>query len=331
LRYTALFGANKNKIINGDFYVNQRAFTSTTTSSTYGFDRWLSNMVDGTTTYSAQTFTPGAAPVAGYEGTNFARLVTIGQTLSTAQSTLSQKIEDARTFANQTITISFWAKANSGTPKIATELVQNFGSGGSASVTNYAGQSTLTTSWARYNVSFAIPSISGKTVGTSSFLGLNLWVSAGTDFNARTGSLGIQTNTFDIWGVQVEAGSVATAFQTATGTFQQELAACQRYYWRTGGIQYGYLLSAGNGYSATLVQPYVSFPCTMRIAPTSVDYNLIQVSDGVTNTDVSLLTLYYATPNTAVFVATTTGATQYRYYALIAKTTGAYLGFSAEL
>jgi hypothetical protein len=32
--------AGKNKIINGDFNVNQRAFTSTTSNGTYIFDRY---------------------------------------------------------------------------------------------------------------------------------------------------------------------------------------------------------------------------------------------------------------------------------------------------
>ena len=78
----APFVAGKNKIINGDFYVNQRNFSSTTTSSVYMFDRWTQYLADGTVTYSAQTFTPGTAPVAGYEGKNFIRCVTTGQTLT---------------------------------------------------------------------------------------------------------------------------------------------------------------------------------------------------------------------------------------------------------
>lgn len=64
--------AGKNMIINGDFRINQRAFTSLTTSGSYTYDRFLTRLQgDGTSTYSAQTFTPGTAPVAGYEGTNF--------------------------------------------------------------------------------------------------------------------------------------------------------------------------------------------------------------------------------------------------------------------
>ena len=266
LSYQANWAAGKNKIINGDFRINQRSFTSTTTSATYGFDRWTTFIAgDGTCTYSAQTFTAGAAPVAGYEGTNFARLLTASQTTTAVASRLEQPIEDVRTYANQTVVISFWAKAASATPKIAVEMTQGFGSGGSTSVNTYAGQVTLSTSWARYSVSVAIPSISGKTIGTSSSLITRLYVSAGSDFAARTGSIGIQNNTFDIWGVQVEAGSVATAFQTATGTLQGELAACQRYY-----VKYNGSGAKSFGYGAGTTSIILSFvtPVEMRALPT---------------------------------------------------------------
>jgi len=132
----APFAAGKNRIINGDFAINQRAFTST-----------------GTTTYSAQTFTPGTAPVTGYESTNFARIVSTGQTLSSAFSVFGQKIEDVRTFANQTVTFSFWAKAASGTPSISANFFQDFGGGGSSGVYSYptTQKQAITTSWARYS------------------------------------------------------------------------------------------------------------------------------------------------------------------------------------
>jgi len=253
----------RNAIINGDFRINQRAFTSTTTNGTYGFDRWQLVTNNGTCTYSSQAFTVGNA-ISGYEPINHARMVTSGQTLAGAYSLLIQKIEDVRTFAGQTITISFWAKAASGTPKVVVETEQYFGTGGSpsANVTTYAGQATLSTSWNRYSVTVAVPSISGKTLGTtagSSFFELNLWTSAGTDFNARTNSLGIQSTTIDFWGVQVEAGSVATPFeQRPIGT---ELALCQRYYWRGGNA------SPGIFSSASLARYSVRFPVSMRIAP----------------------------------------------------------------
>jgi hypothetical protein len=257
------FAAGKNKIINGDFTINQRAFTSTTTTATYGFDRWFLETSDGTATYSAQTFTPGAAPVVGYEAKNFARIVTTGQTLANAFSRVSQFIEDVRTYAGQTVTISFWAKAASGTPSISIEVAQNFGQGGSPStLVNIAGgKVTISTSWARYSVTVAIPSIAGKTIGTTantSSLTPRLWVSGGSDFNARLSSLGIQSNTFDIWGVQVEAGDFATPFQTASGgSPQAELAMCQRYYQSVRTV-------VGTAAAWTPVP----FTVTMRVDPT---------------------------------------------------------------
>ena len=267
----APFVAGKNKIINGDFYVNQRNFSSTTTSSVYMFDRWTQYLADGTVTYSAQTFTPGTAPVAGYEGKNFIRCVTTGQTLTSAAALLIQNIEDVRTLAGQTATISFWAKAGSGTPKVAVEAYQSFGTGGSpsAAVSTPAGAVTLTTSWARYSVTVAIPSISGKTLGTNNdpTLALNLWTSAGTNFNTRASSIGIQTTTIDIWGVQIEAGSVATPFTTATGTLSGELAACKYYFRRYGGNTLYESFGVGQAYAAGSVMMVFQFDTGMRTSP----------------------------------------------------------------
>lgn len=263
------YAAGKNKIINGDFYFNQRNFTSTTTSS-YGFDRWRYEFSTGTNTYSAQTFTPGTAPVAGYEGKSFAQMAITGQSATSAYNILGQRVEDVRTFAGQTVTLSFWAKASSGTPKIGLEITQVFGSGGSPSafVSTPLGSITTSTSWVRYSKTIAVPSISGKTIGTdanSSFIEANLWLSAGSDHNTRASSIGINNSTFQIWGVQLEAGSTATAFQTATGTIQGELAACQRYFYAITQSNGG---AIGNGgyFSTTQYQLSINFPVVMRTA-----------------------------------------------------------------
>jgi hypothetical protein len=328
------FTAGKNKIINGDFRINQRALTSNTTDG-FGFDRWKINQSGGTTTYSAQTFTAGAAPVAGYEATNYARLLTSGQSAAGDYALLSQNIESVRTFAGQTITISFWAQAGSGTPNIAVELDQQFGSGGSSRVTTYAGQVTLSTSWARYSVTVAVPSISGKTVGTASdFLSVTLWVSAGSTFNARTGSLGIQNNTFNIWGVQAENGSVATAFQTATGTIQGELAACQRYYQRIvdGTSQW---ISTGANFSASMFETVIRFPVAMRTAPTLViatgtDYYSISRNGG---TDpINSLTIYQATTqSTLLYNNSEVSGTAGHAGNLFSNNASASIAFNSEL
>jgi hypothetical protein len=340
LRYTSNFAAGKNKIINGDFYINQRNFTSQTTSD-YCFDRFKTVSASGTVTTSAQVFTTGTAPVAGYEGKNYLRYITTGQTGASAYAIIQQNIESVRTFANQTVTASFWAKAASGTPKIAVEVEQYFGSGGSpsASVDTLGGQVTLSTSWARYTVTISVPSISGKTLGTSNndFLQLNLWTSAGTDYNSRTNSLGIQSNTFEVWGVQLEAGSVATAFQTATGTIQGELAACQRYYFQTGaggasGSSSGRPYPLGVALSTTQMAVTIPFTQTMRIAPTAVSYYNLRAYDGASFITVTSVTFADASPSFGnIALNAASGFTQYRPTFPAQDGTSGYIAFSAEL
>jgi hypothetical protein len=261
------FAAGKNKIINGDFGIWQRgtSFAGLTTS-VFTADRWRYNPSGGTATITRETFTAGAAPVAGYESSFFIRT---NVTSADDNVGIVQPIEDVRTFAGQTITVSFYAKATTGTPKIGVEVTQNFGTGGSpsAEVNTAAGAVTISTSWVRYSVSFTVPSISGKTLGTTNdgYLQANLWLSGGSAVATRSSSIGIQNNTFQIWGVQVEAGSVATAFQTATGTIQGELAACQRYFY--SGALSNSLLGSANSTSSAYWS--LSLPVTMRIAPTA--------------------------------------------------------------
>ena len=274
--------AGKNKIINGDFSINQRGFTSTTSNIVFTYDRFSTTTAGGTSTFSAQTFTPGAAPVAGYESTNFIRIASTGQSAASDNTRYRHKIEDVRTFAGQTVTLSFWAKAGSGTPSIAAYYTQAFGSGGSTAVTINGQKKTLSTSWARYSVTLAIPSISGKTIGAGSYLELLFVTSAGSDYNDRTESIGIQTATIDIWGVQVEAGSYATPFQTASGgSIQGELAACQRYYQKSydQGTALATVTTAGlvgfqspNCVASGLVGA-VHLPVNMRTGPTVTIYS----------------------------------------------------------
>ena len=321
------FVAGKNKILNGDFRINQRNFTSNTTSGEYNFDRYRSEQVGGTVTFTPQTFTPGAAPVAGYEGTTFLRCVTSGQS-GTNYSQVSQRIEDVRTLAGQTATFSFWAKATSGTPSVGIVIVQRFGSGGSSAVVVTSTSATISTSWARYSATVSVPSISGKTIGTGSNLEVTILYSDGS-------SVGIQNNTIDLWGWQLEAGSVATAFQTATGTLQGELAACQRYYQRWTGSSANYLVNGyGPAYSTTAIAASLFNVQPMRVKPTAVDYSSLKVEDNV-NASVAITGLSITTSSSSqqvTLLATgASGLTQYRFYQIIANGSGDYLGISAEL
>jgi hypothetical protein len=253
--------AGKNKIINGAFNVWQRGttFSPATATPIYSADRFTgyANFSAGTYTVSQQAFTAGTAPVAGYESQYFVRhsFPTSG-TISYAE--FGQKIEDVRTFAGQTVTLSFWAKASSAVTSPTFTITQNFGSGGSGSVSTGSYAPTLSTSWTRYSVTVTLPSIAGKTIGTNNFLYVQYFTAS------------VATSTvLDFWGWQLEYGSKATPFQTATGTLQGELAACQRYYFRTTGqaAASNDLLPA-TMFSSTSITGVMRFPVPMRTAAT---------------------------------------------------------------
>lgn len=339
---SAQYAAGKNIIINGDFGINQRQFTSATTS-VYGHDRWFIsiNGTSGTVTYSTQTFTLGTAPVAGYEGTNFAQVVTTGQSTTDILTGFTQRIESVRTLAGQTATLSFWARATSGTPSIAPRFSQTFGTGGSPSANVVFNATTakqaITTSWARYSFTVSIPSISGKTLGTSAgtdYLQLGLVVSAGSTFDSTTGTLGIQSNTFQFWGVQLEAGSTASPFQTATGTKQGELAACQRYYQRvTAGGVYGSVTTTGSANSTTAARVYFPLKVTLRtFTGASVDYANLVLNDGTNVPAAGTITIGGDNADCVSLTCTTTGLTQFRPYTLTGNNNAAgYVAVSSEL
>lgn len=278
----------KNQIMNGDFRINQRGLNSSgqvggvaLTTGQYGFDRWQLNFSGGTVTCKAQTFadspTAGFGRITGYEAQNYARVSVSGQTSAAGNfARLTQTIEDVRTFAGATVTVSFYARATTSTlsapAKMAVDLVQYFGTGGSpnADVSTPAGQVTLTTSWARYSLTVALPSIANKTIGTTantSGLRLNLWASAGSTYNTPTGTLGAQTNDFDVWGVQVERGSFPTAFEERP--LQTELALCQRY-WLSICTTNDYPRLRASYYAGATHEFFLSTPVSMRVTPTFV-------------------------------------------------------------
>jgi len=320
LLQSAQFAGAKNKIINGDYGVWQRG----TTLATFGYlaDRFYGD-TNATVTQSRQTFTAGTAPVAGYEGQFFYRMA---KSAGGTYASLQQKIEDVRTYAGQTVTLSFYAKIDTGTLSVGTVFEQNFGSGGSTAVYTYGSNVTLTTSWTRFTTTVAIPSITGKTIGTSSFL--NIY-----PFNATTAA----AVTFDIWGDQLEAASTASNFQTATGTIQGEIAACQRYYYRTV-VTTGSRLGSGYNTSTAGGAWTISFPVSMRTAPsalevsgTAADYAVLHGNFTVTNCNAVPVFVAGTLVNGSCTATVASGLTAGQGSLLYANNSNAYLGWSAEL
>ena len=333
LRYQSNFAAGKNKIINGDFNVWQRgtSFTPSVGVTTYTADRFFVVLPSGSTV-SRQTFTPGTAPVAGYEGQFYMNTVI---TANAQNYESGQRIENARTFAGQTVTFSFWARSTVGAQTMNILLQQNFGTGGSpsasvdgtliASSTGNA-QYTPTATWTRHWFTYSLPSVSGKTFGTNNDSYL---LARPFQYTATT------TNTsLDIWGVQVEAGSVATAFQTATGTIAGELAACQRYYFRTQetSTSSGFLTTYGQATSSIEMRAILVPPVSLRVNPTSIEYGNLRAYDGSGFITITSLVLGGTSKNNVDIVAqAASGFTTYRPTVIAVNGATQYIGLSAEL
>jgi hypothetical protein len=224
----------ENRIINGAFDFWQRG-TSSTTNGYVAADRWQNSVSGGTVTMSRQAFTLGDT-LGSNNPTYFLRQTVSGQSTSVQYAQISQRVEGVRSYAGQTITILGWARRSSGSGNVAVSLVQIFGTGGSPSSPFVSsGQTvTLTSSFAPFALTFSVPSIAGKTLGTSGddYFQLNFVTSAGSDYNSSTNSLGLQTIGVDLWGVHIKVGTHTTA---AVDLYKQpelgpELARCQRYF-----------------------------------------------------------------------------------------------------
>jgi hypothetical protein len=231
-------------------------------------DRW--NLQGSTTGGSvsaqinAMTASIAAAFNDEYAKFNYAITSTAG-TGANDQVALQQNIEDLRRLSGKTVTVSFWAWCNSGTPKIGIELAQVFGSGGSPSafVSVPGGAITISAAATRYSVTIAVPSVSGKTFGTtagSDYTGLFFWVSAGSSNAARASNIGLQSGTFVFWGAQLEIGSTATPLEKPDP--QQDLAKCQRFY-AQGNVNFAMQGVAGQNFANT-----ITLPVWMRANPT---------------------------------------------------------------
>ena len=293
----------KNIFINGDFSVNQRG-TGATTGGTYlTADRWKA----GATTVTFET-------VANDRDLSIANMLKV-TSHTNGYGIIVQAAEDVRTTSGQNVTLSFWAKtANFSSFRL--EFQQNFGSGGSGTVTvvdNASYFSVPNTGWNQYTATIAMPSISGKTVGTSSYLNMVLGPNSGT-------SNGITYYSE----VQLELGSVATDFEHRS--YGEELALCQRYYENsystgqypstsTAGNDGLYLLSWADGNSSgfKFTVPKRAIPSVVLRAPNSLTTG--QVNSG-------------GTIRSAVVSAA--GSTCIGYLNLTSGTANTYVGFTYE-
>jgi hypothetical protein len=305
-----------NAIINGAFDIWQRGTSFSNPSGTYTADRFAANGPSGDTV-SQQTFTPGAAPVAGYEGQYHLRYAT-GATAGDRY--FFQRVEDVRTLAGQTASFSFWAKVNTGTATLKPYFYQSFGSGGSADISTTEGSFAVTTSWTRFTYTTTMPSVSGKTIGAGSS------VQAAFKFSDVSKNL-------DIWGLQLESGSTATAFKRNASNIQGELAACQRYFIRTVFDGSAALVGTGFAWTSSDVRVVHKFPTTMRTRPTlsgGTASNYTWLIAGSTGNP-SSVGLDFADTNSGLVTFGVSGRTAGQAGWVTSSGTAGTLDFSAEL
>lgn len=263
----------KQAIINGNFDIWQRGTNANISGgiNTYLADRWLFGC-DGTLagTYSRQSFTVGQTDVPN-NPKYFARIQATSASGQT-YSTFNHKIEGVETFAGMKITLSLWAKSDV-SRSISIQINQYFGSGGSpsASVVIPAQTINLTTSWAKYVITYNIPSINGKTKGTggNDYLNVQMNIPINTAF------------TFDIAQVQINAGLTALPFMPKT--FSQELQDCLRYFEKS----FEYETVPSNGANAT---SFSTTAGTMSVVSSNV--NAVNIRFQVTKRAVPSMTKY---------------------------------------
>lgn len=251
----------KNYIINGNFDIWQYGTSQTTTG--YGSDdRWLNGNNSSTKTHSQVACTDTERLL--FNTSKFSRTVVSSVVGINNHVVKRTAIEDVTKLAGKTITVSFWAKADSD-KNIWLEFKQNFGTGGSpsAQVTGIYGQAiALTSTWQKKTITLTLPSIVGKTLGTdgvhTSSTDMQFWFDVGSASTGRIPTGIQQSGTFDIAQVQLEEGSVATPFENRP--YGLELSLCQRYY-KTGTSMFGV---RGTG---DVVIGRVEFGIQMRVPP----------------------------------------------------------------
>jgi hypothetical protein len=339
-------GVNKNYLINGGFAIAQRGTSFTSTGSAnnddaYTLDRWYilsdTNDVIDVTQETSTVPTNGQFAIA-------LDVETVDKKFGIA--TIIEN-KDCVGLIGNTVTFSFKAKVSattkldnvkaaivawSGTADTVTsDIISAWGAEGTnptlianATYENSPANLNLTTSYATYSVSAAVDTASTKN------LVLFIW----SDVTDTT--LG---DFLYIAESKLELGSSATAFQYAGGTIEGELTACQRYYYRISRVASATLdvgFGVGSSNSETTPKGLVTFPVTMRIIPTTLDFSGISCTDaGNSGTLVVTAITTLGTTNAAYLSGTSADNlvvyTRVYFWGFYNTTTTKYIGWSAEL
>ena len=244
--------SGRNRIINGDMRIDQRnAGASVTPTDAYTLDRWeIREDTDGAITAQQVSEAP-----AGFNKSLKITVTTADSSLAATQRLLvDQRIEgfntadlDFGTAGAKTVTLSFWVRSSL-TGTFGGSLINNTNNRSypytySISAANTWEYKTVTIAgdtsgtW-ETTTSAGIKVYFGLGVGSTYSGTAGAW--AASEFYSTTGAvsvIGTLNATWQITGVQLEAGSVATPFERRS--YGQELSLCQRYYETASNVTTG--------------------------------------------------------------------------------------------
>lgn len=183
--------------------------------------RWQNNCsINPTGTITRETFTVGQTEVPGdpkyYCRLNFTSTGAVGPS---GYVVLDTPVANVAIQSGETVTLSFWTRTSFSTKAIYITLLQHFGTGGSpsANVPITAQNITVFSNWRKYTLTFTMPSVAGKTLGTNGTdcLVLRFWFGAGSTIatsNLLAGTLTPSILAIDLASIKLERGSYASPF-----------------------------------------------------------------------------------------------------------------------
>jgi hypothetical protein len=305
----------KNRLINSAMVIDQRnagASVAINTSVQYRLDRWSTYALTGSGHTVQQVID---APTGFY----YSQKVTVGTgaTPSAAQQNIIWQPIEGYNVADfglgasgaSTFTFSFWVKSSvTGTFNV---WLQN-----SDSTRAYATTYTISSAnaWEQKTVTIAGDTSgtwvktngAGLVVGFSLGCGSNFNVTANTwstgDYKATSGATNVIATsgaTWQITGVQLEKGAIATSFDYRP--YGTELALCQRYYEVINADNAQSFWVDLNGGNSVTANANLFFRVTKRATPTVAQYGTYTLSNTSSPTLYSNsngLALYYQTSGT---------------------------------
>jgi hypothetical protein len=272
--------------------------TSGITGSGYNtVDRFSTNILNmGTFTESQSTDVPtgqGFATSLKLDCTTADASPAAGDNIQFRQKVEAQNLQYLKfgTSSAESITLSFWVKS----VKTGTYIVELR----HHDATKFISQSYTISSastWEKKTLTFPGYTTTGFGNDNDAGLFINWWLGAGTNFtsgtlntswnslvdaNSAVGQVNLADNTANDWyitGVQLEAGTTASDFETLP--YDVNLRRCERYYYKTypqgtspgtPGWDGGFVTVANA--TASYVSHTVEFPVEMRTKPTITSYS----------------------------------------------------------